>query len=140
MARRIKWLAGAWFVPVILAFAGSCVFGATINSENVADENNSFVYPAESGRDPFKPLLGKGGAVAEGPTAQEIFESQLKTIKIHGIIWDKAEPVVMINNEIHKPHDVVQELEITEITPEGVTLTYKGLSHTIFLIEKKKYE
>jgi len=100
-----------------------------------------FSYQASGERDPFIPLLSSSkDSVANEPSSGELFEEYFKKIKVNGVLWDKGNPLVMINNEIYRRNDLVENLRISEITPNGVTVSYKDQSRTILLIDMKKYE
>ncbi|MFH1061801.1 MAG: hypothetical protein V1747_02815 [Candidatus Omnitrophota bacterium] len=104
------------------------------------EETEVFVYTRDERRDPFVSLIDKSGDYRDNvPSTKEEMMDLIKLIKIGGILWDEEMPLAMINNEIHKIGDIINNLTIKQITPESVTFSYSDLTHTITIIEKKNF-
>ncbi|MBU1085960.1 MAG: hypothetical protein KKD05_00395 [Candidatus Omnitrophica bacterium] len=105
------------------------------------DESSEvFVYTSDERRDPFISLITKSGDYKDNvPSTKEEMLDLIKLIKVDGILWDSEMPLVMINKEIHKIGDIINNLIIKKITTESVTFAYSDLTHTITIIEKKDF-
>lgn len=100
----------------------------------------AFVYSRNDRRDPFALLISKSGDIKrEVHTQNEGMMQFVKDIKVAGIIWDEEMPLAMINNEIYKIGDVINQLTVKNITTESVVFDYFDLTHTITIIEKKDF-
>jgi len=135
------------FICVILLILGSgigcfnnIVFAQLQVEDNATEEK--FIYPEQTMIDPFVSLLTTAGTLKseEGPTLQEQFQERLRKIHVNGVLWDKDNPLVMINNEIHKPGDIIAGVLVETITANGIMLKYKGLTKSISLIDEKYFD
>lgn len=108
--------------------------------EEGSEATEVFVYNRDERRDPFVSLINKSGDYKDAvPNAKEEMMDLIKFINVGGIIWDDEMPLAMINNEIYKIGDIVNNLTITQITSESVTFGYADLIHTITIVEKKDF-
>lgn len=131
-------------INLISFMSNNFVLNASAEQLNSIEEGleatEVFVYNRDERRDPFVSLINKSGDYKDTvPNAKEEMMDLIKFISVGGIIWDDEMPLAMINNEIHKIGDIVNNLTITQITSESVTFGYADLTHTITIIEKKDF-
>lgn len=103
-------------------------------------------YTGFSERDPLKPSLPvpekpkitemdltigqQPASTPESPETKE--ETQPKkqiifpTFTITGIVWGKASPRAIIDNQVYKIGDTVKGAKIIDITKKGIQMTYEG--------------
>ncbi len=125
----------------LLAFSGFFVVDAYAQQKGDFDVKvEEFVYLKNDRRDPLISLIDKKGLIKEDiPNQKEDMMDLIKFVKVDGILWDNKMPLAMVNNEIKKIGDIVNELTIKEITTESVVFEYFDLTHTITIIEKKDF-
>ena len=118
---------------VVCLGAGSGEFDSVWTKE-------SFRYDAGKKGDPFISIFereGKKIKVLQTSKDKEL-KKRLSIIVVNGILWEEDTPLAMINSKIYKTGDTVEELDITFIDDNNVTLSYQGLEETISII--KRYE
>ncbi len=126
------------FINLIPFWSG--LFIVNSQAENSDESTEAFVYTADERRDPFISLINKSGEFKDNvPSAQEELNELIETIKVDGILWDDQMPLAMINKEIYKIGDIINQLKIVNITDESVVFGYADLTHTITIIEKKDF-
>jgi len=123
-----------------ILYFSSIVFAQLQLEDDMTEEK--FIYPEQAMIDPFVSLLTTKGTLKseEGPTLQEQFQERLRKIHVNGVLWDKDNPLVMINNEIYKPGDIISGVLVETITANGIMLKYKGLTKSISLIDEKYFD
>ncbi len=57
-------------------------------------------------------------------------------IKVEGTIWNAKVPCAIINGEVYKIGDKIEDAEVVDVDKEGVTLMYKKKIY-IFPVKKK---
>ncbi|MCP4650031.1 MAG: general secretion pathway protein GspB [PVC group bacterium] len=121
-----------------ILFLGKLGFVSSQEDELV-EEKVSFTYESNDRRDPFIPSLDVSGIrpTMKPVVKKEELNKRLAKIDVNGILWDKAMPLVMINNKIHKQGDTIFDLDITEIKENSVIFSYEELTHEISLIQKQ---
>jgi hypothetical protein len=85
-------------------------------------------YKAEALRDPFQGYKEEKETTA---AAQEVLVKPLPALTIHGIVWGGSMPQAIINNQVLKEGDVINEVKITKINKEGVEVFYTGRPYVI---------
>ncbi len=75
---------------------------------------------AKSGRDPFLPLVTEDGRLLEWKGSGSDSDN---TFTLEGIIYDpQGASYAVINNEVVKPADVIEDYQVLEIQPDKVIL------------------
>ena len=110
-------------------------------AEPFQQNQKKFIYTRDGRPDPFLRMLSSKGLVKEmGPSKREEMMKYIGQIKVNGILWDDAMPVVMINSKMKKEGEEIQNLTVKEINPNGVILGYHDLTYEILLIKKKDFD
>ena len=68
----------------------------------------------------------------------KIEEVKMPKIEVQGIIWSKAMPQVIINGEVMKAGDYIQEFQIKEVTKKGIILFHKGKEYLMQMQSSKQ--
>lgn len=112
------------------ALTGVKEIWAEAEKEPLSAEEETFIpkveYKPQSPRDPFQGYVieekkqeeVKGKGVEEGPVS-------LPGLKVEGIIWGSQLPQAIINNEVVRPGDSVEGVQIIEISRTGLTVLFK---------------
>ncbi|MCX5707176.1 MAG: hypothetical protein NTW13_05970 [Candidatus Omnitrophica bacterium] len=83
-------------------------------------------YLAEGLRDPFKSPIVKDTSYKSSEV------KALPQLNIQGLIWGGTFPQAVINNKVVKIGDtVVEGARITDISKEGVTVLYNGMTYQL---------
>ncbi|MBU3912105.1 MAG: general secretion pathway protein GspB [Candidatus Omnitrophica bacterium] len=107
-------------VSLVLLIAGLAFF---------AFAEEEFTYDAKGKRDPFVPLVSKGGVYVSD--AYGI--SGIKDIRLEGIVWDEAKgSIAIINGEIVREGQKIGAAEVLRIEKDAVVFDIDG--------EEKKLE
>lgn len=117
------------YVSFAQAPADKAVKKDTAKKEERRKEDIKFVG-ALSDRDPFSlpDVLMKIISASKLKPENTV---SLPSINIQGLILNKKMPQVIINGDVKKVGDKIENFEIQEITRNGVVLFYKGKTHTI---------
>lgn len=114
------------FVFLLLTIAIAVFLGVSAKT-NAADEpatlQEKLKDKAENlswGGDPF--ILGRAGKTQAGP---------LSGITLIGIIWDEKNPCALINNEVVKIGDKIDDCTVIEIRQDSVTVIKQGQVYTL---------
>jgi hypothetical protein len=91
------------------------------------------LLPAPS-RDPFYFLQEKTAAVAK-KTGRPVRRSFPK-IEVEGIMYDPANPLVVIGEKIYKVGDTIRGAKISRITEHNVTFIFEGQKYTIRIVRE----
>ena len=101
----------------------------TLQESDLAFESKSF-------RNPMTPLISEsdrrksgssGGTLSTKTPVVGLTDGLALGYSIEGIVWDEAEPLALINNQVVGVGDQIDnETQIVEITPGKVRFTRKG--------------
>ena len=82
-------------------------------------------------------MLSKPGAL-EG--FEKIESVKIPKIDVQGIIWSKTMPQVIINGDVMKAGDYIEEFQIKEVTQKGIILFYKGKEYLMKMQDYKNMQ
>ena len=92
-------------------------------------------------KDPFKKLLPERVKPKENYKREYTEEKieALREVEIQGVFWDVSPPQAIINGEVYKEGDLLEEIgaEITRIEKNKVTIIYRG---RVFILSPQKKE
>ena len=92
-------------------------------------------------KDPFKKLLPERVKSKENYKREYTEEKveALREVEIQGVFWDVSPPQAIINGEVYKEGDLLEEIgaEITQIQRNKVTIIYRG---RVFILSPQKKE
>ena len=78
---------------------------------------DAFEYDSKASRDPFVPLVSKGGAYVSD--AYGI--SGIKDVRLEGIVWDEAKgSIAIINGEIVREGQEIGSVKVLKIESDAV--------------------
>jgi len=93
------------------------VIGAMALAATFAFAEDAFEYDSKAGRDPFVPLVSKGGAYVSD--AYGI--SGIKDVRLEGIVWDEAKgSIAIINGEIVREGQEIGSVKVLKIESDAV--------------------
>lgn len=119
MMKKIK-IYGIIFVTIIFGFT----FFSFAQSQSDPQETENVQYTADTLRDPFESWLPKE---ASGKEIQVLkTEIKLPDFKIQGVVLHHTKPTAIINNQVVKVGDTINEVKIIDIKKEGIDIIYQG--------------
>lgn len=68
---------------------------------------------------------------------EKIESVKIPKIDVQGIIWSKTMPQVIINGDVMKAGDYIEEFQIKEVTRKGIILFHKGKE---YLMKMQSYQ
>ena len=90
---------------------------------------NQISYERGERRDPLRPLIGPGGALMK--------RARTSDLNIEGIIYDPAGgSLVIINGEVYKPGDPVQDANLIHIYKDRIVLVQEDEEKVLWLREE----
>ncbi len=90
-------------------------------------EAHKIEYKSEDLRDPFQEEKIE---IKEQPQVQ-IETKPLPSLQIQGIIWGGSFPQAIINNKVVRVGDTIEELRITDINKNGVTVFFENRQYNL---------
>ena len=84
-------------------------------------------YLGERYRDPTVSPLST--AAQPIPTEQQVF--RFPALEVQGMIWGEMEPRAIVNHQVVKKGDLVEGVEVLEISREGIRVFFKGKSQLL---------
>lgn len=108
-----------------------CLFIASLSFalEEEKKQRPNVEYKADNLRDPFQTYViekKKAEAVQAGTSQPEEESVTPPALTVQGIIWGGRFPQAIINNKVVRVGDIIEEAEITDISKEGVIITFKN--------------
>ncbi len=90
------------------------------------------VYTAQQVRDPLVSLLPMEPpeSIAQGASpgrTQPARQASIPPLSLQGVLWGGAEPQAIINGEVYRVGDRIDEVRITGIDRRGVTVEFNGM-------------
>jgi len=120
------------FISVIISLF---LFGCAINAFAQNWEHRQEL----KNRDPFIPLIDKSGNLRTSFTKPLLEERiVLPAITLMGVSKIGDAFCALIDGEVFKKGDVYKELEISEVYPQGIIVTFRGKKFKIDLETEKK--
>ncbi|MCK4993657.1 MAG: hypothetical protein KAS13_01250 [Candidatus Omnitrophica bacterium] len=99
-------------------------------AETVKEARTEIKYTGfEAKRNPFAPPKEVAKMIAEPYTIdglKKIEIVKMPKVEVQGIIWSKSMPQVIINGDVMKVGDYIQDFQIKEVTRKGIILFHKG--------------
>lgn len=122
----------AIFILVYVMF-NCCIFRGSLlaDKEKQAGTIEPQEYKAEALRDPFQSYLVKEEKKAIVEKTVESGIQNLPPLTVQGIIWGGKVPQAIINNKVVKAGDIIEEVKITDITNNGVTVSFAGQQYNL---------
>ncbi|UCH12107.1 MAG: hypothetical protein JSW18_04635 [Candidatus Omnitrophota bacterium] len=122
--------------PLLLCLSAlllSVNFNVYGNSTDVAKAGvDSFKYDTAGRRDPFVPLVTKGGKIAFGYGTIRSIED----IRLEGIVYDPSgDSIAVINGMVLKENDTIGNIKFIKIEFDKVSLLFNQTKHVIHLAE-----
>ncbi len=121
-----------------IILCGHFLFAEEQNGSEIdVDILQKYVYDADERPDPFIPLLEKiSQDIDAGQPLEKELQRRMGDISVNGVFLEKSFPLVVINGKIYKENDTVNELLIEKIEENSVVLNFKGLRHTVNIINR----
>ena len=99
-----------------------------------AEEGGDFVYNDGGKRDPFMALISPEGTVGTGTAGVESIDD----ITLEGIVWDPSGgSFAIVNGEILKENEQVNNVKITDISPNAIVILINNNVYTINLVQEE---
>lgn len=98
------------------------------NKDNPEINLQEFILEIEKYKDPFIPLVGTA-------TSQTV--ARIEKLKLEGIVWSATNPLAVINGEILKPGDEIEEAIVERIEKDRVFLSYNNKTFSLVFWEEE---
>lgn len=107
----------------------------TAAGSGLCAEEEAFIYDSKGKRDPFIPLITDKVRFGVGMTGIETIDD----ITLEGIVWDPAgDSFAIINGVIMREHEQVNNVRITKIASNAISILIDEKEFTIDLVEEEE--
>ena len=93
-------------------------------------EPQPFRYDAHGRRDPFEPFVTSRGELRNPRSG-----GATGAVHVEGILWDAAQPMAIVNGEVHRVGDDVEGFRIVEIRAQAVVVNGAEADHLVIPVD-----
>lgn len=92
-------------------------------------------YDSEGRRDPFVPLVDEQGLRKDLYQSSDAMALPVK-LHIMGILWSEDAPMAIINGEVVKEGDIIEDMLVEKIEKDAVSINYQNKVYKLLLREE----